>query len=116
MLWPVMAAILTVVGAVIVPRFAAIVKDFGVALPPSTELLIGFSSWFVRYGWVVVWALSFVIALVMSAATWRLPDPWRAFRITRRILLLLLTIMILLGAWALCAPMLNLITAVSQTL
>ncbi len=113
LLWPAVALILTVSCLFIVPKFTAMFLDFKVQLPDATRLLIGFSRWFQHYGWAIVWLMSFGIAFAMSAATWRSKTPWRTFRITHRLLWVLLALLIAFGVWALYAPMLNLVTTIS---
>jgi type II secretory pathway component PulF len=113
MLWSAVALILTFACLFIVPKFTAIFMDFKVALPLGTQILIAFSRWFQHYGWAIVWLMSFGIAFAMSAATWRSPAPWRTFRLAHRLLWVLVALLIAFCVWALYAPMLNLVTAVS---
>ena len=113
-LWPAMALIVTFLSAGVVPKFAKIFMDFKVQLPATTVLLVNFSRWFTSgYGWVAVWGTALAAAFAMAFATWRGRDPWRVFRIIRRVMWLVLVLLLVGGAWAVVAPMISLIDAVS---
>ena len=63
---------LVVLFLYVIPRFSAIFKDVGKALPWITKAVIGFSQALAQYGWIVL--LLIVIALVGGIYYWRTPE------------------------------------------
>jgi type IV pilus assembly protein PilC len=60
---------LTLVGMMIfvIPKFEKVFTDMGQALPLSTKMLIGFSRWSVRYGWLAALVMVFLLVLLNKA-------------------------------------------------
>ncbi|HYY24284.1 MAG TPA: type II secretion system F family protein [Candidatus Udaeobacter sp.] len=63
---------LVVLFLYVIPRFSAIFKDVGKALPWITKAVIGFSQALAQYGWMVL--LLIIIALVGGIYYWRTPE------------------------------------------
>jgi type II secretory pathway component PulF len=57
------AGVVSFLGYFIIPKFKRIFNDFGVGLPPATELLLYQSDLIVEYGWVVVVGIQLVMVL-----------------------------------------------------
>ncbi len=49
-----MVAVVMVMMTVVVPKLTDLYKDFGISLPPATQLLIGISNFFVHFWWLVI--------------------------------------------------------------
>ncbi len=49
-----MFGVVMVMMTVVVPKLTDLYKDFGVSLPASTQILIFFSSFFVRFWWLMI--------------------------------------------------------------
>jgi general secretion pathway protein F len=63
---------LVVLFLYVIPRFSAIFKDVGKALPWITKAVIGFSQALAQYGWMVL--LLIIIALAGGIYYWRTPE------------------------------------------
>jgi general secretion pathway protein F len=63
---------LVVLFLYVIPRFSAIFKDVGKALPWITKMVIGFSQALAQYGWVVL--LLLVITVAGGMYYWRTPE------------------------------------------
>jgi hypothetical protein len=107
------AFVITILLAVVTPRFETIFRDFGTKLPTITLLLLQGSRVFVNnYGWVAVWAAA--IGLPFAVAPLRRPERGRRRRsFAIAITILLCGATIALGLIALYAPMISLIQSVS---
>jgi type IV pilus assembly protein PilC len=57
-------AIVSMIMIFVIPKFEQIFKDFGVKLPPVTQLLLDISRWFANWGWAYVLATPIVLSLV----------------------------------------------------
>ena len=60
-------AIVSMIMIFVIPKFEQIFKDFGVKLPPITQILLDVSRWFANWGWAYVIAAPMVLTLI-----WRL--------------------------------------------
>jgi type IV pilus assembly protein PilC len=56
--------IVSMIMIFVIPKFEQIFKDFGVKLPPVTQLLLDISRWFANWGWAYVLATPIVLSLV----------------------------------------------------
>lgn len=63
-----MAIVIMIMMTVVVPKLTELYKDFGVELPLSTKLLIGMSSFFVNWWWLVIAA---AVGLTYAFLRWR---------------------------------------------
>jgi type II secretory pathway component PulF len=74
----VIAFVVSFLGYFIVPKFKRIFQEFGVSMPPATELLLYQSDFIVEYRWAIAFAIQLVMvtALVLvlsSSARWFFP-------------------------------------------
>jgi type II secretory pathway component PulF len=81
----VITGIVSFLGYFIVPKFKRIFQDFGVSLPPATEMLLYQSDLIVEYGWVVAVAIQLVMAsalvlVLSSSARWFCPGLGAIYR------------------------------------
>lgn len=58
-----MAVVVLVMMTVVIPKLTDLYKDFGIALPASTQLLITLSTFFVRFWWLMIAAGVVLVAL-----------------------------------------------------
>ena len=60
---------ITLVGMMVfvIPKFENVFSDMGQALPLSTQMLIGFSRWSTRYGWLAALVIAFLLVLLSRA-------------------------------------------------
>jgi type II secretory pathway component PulF len=74
----VITGIVSFLGYFIVPKFKRIFQDFGVSMPPTTEILLHQSDLIVSYGWAIAIAIQLVVATALvlvlsSSARWFFP-------------------------------------------
>jgi type IV pilus assembly protein PilC len=63
-----MAGVVFVMMTVVVPKLTDLYKDFNIDLPTSTRILMGVSSFFVHYWWLMIIA---IVGLVVGFTQWR---------------------------------------------
>ena len=52
----------------VIPHYKVIFLDFKVALPALTTAFLDVSAWFKSWGWIVIWSLPLLAALIAPAA------------------------------------------------
>jgi hypothetical protein len=109
------ASLLTAVFTVIVPRYEAIFRDFGVRLPTPTVVLLKLSRFVSEtYAWVLCWVVAAVVPVVVARVRpW--PPRHRGLGLTIgvTVTVILLGVTALAVYWALQLPMVDLIQSVS---
>lgn len=63
-----MVIVVGIMMTVVIPKLTDLYKDFGVELPLSTRILIGMSTFFVRWWWLVIAA---AVGMVYGFKRWR---------------------------------------------
>jgi type IV pilus assembly protein PilC len=61
-----LAAVVSLVMLVVVPKFEDIFKDFKAELPGMTKWFLSASRWFGGYGWVLLWLLPILAPIAIT--------------------------------------------------
>ncbi len=115
--WGAFSTCVLIVCTVLAPRFEAVFKDFAVALPTTTILILAISRWVrLEFGWLAIVLLPPAVAMVVRAfARYELPHGKRVFaELLSLLLAMLLTafflVLVLLG---LIMPLVDLLQPVA---
>jgi len=110
-----LASLLTSVFTVVVPRYEAIYRDFGVRLPTPTVVLLKLSRVVSEtYAWVLFWIVAAVVPVVVARVRpWPPRHRGLGMTIGVTVTLILLGVTSLGVYWALQSPMVDLIQSVS---
>jgi type IV pilus assembly protein PilC len=81
----VITSVVSFLGYFIVPKFKKIFQDFGVSLPPATQMLLYQTDFIVEYGWVVVLGIQLIMVLgvvliLSSSVRWFFPGVGAIYR------------------------------------